>query len=466
MHWTNFSATRRWLAAVLLVMGLAVGWLAGPTWGVMAMAGGLLWLLTLFWPELALAALVAGFQLYPVLFELAGLRPTQWSSGVIYVLLTSGTVAGTLLRDPRRAWRRLIRPPGIIFLLMIGYFLMSWLVLTEKTPSSIQKMRYTVVIMIPTFLASLWLEAKRIPRFAWLVVWFSALGALAGATKRMLGLIPPEVKRLSLSTTSRSLQFAYSVGVGGLFSWVLARQGSRWRLAWAAFFSGVAFLMIFAAGSRGAFLALLCSLLVLFAFTGLWRRASMLLLAGAFLAAALLAPYFVIDRQSSIDRIWGSLARGAGLMAPWKTPASGGSGPENEADLLEALQQLTTRRTDYYQASWRMLQAHPWFGVGFGGYAYTNDKRQRYLYPHNYFLEIGAETGLVGLALFSALLGMALWRAVTIVRSSPDAAGWVVVTMMVYALIAGLVSYSITYHAMLWASLGLAFSLHPEEDAG
>ncbi len=460
MHLMNASATSRWLAALtLLLMGLAAGWLAGPAWGLALIIGALVWLLAFSWPELALAALVAGFQLYPILFEVAGLHPTQLSSGIVYAILTSGAMMGTLLRNPRRAWRRMTRPAGVVFVLMSLYFVISWIALTEKTPSSVQKMRYAVVIMIPSFLAGLWLERTRIPRFAWFVVLFSALGALVGVTRRMLGLIPPEVKRLSLSTTSRSLQFAYSVGVGGLFSWVLARRGSRRALAWATFFGSVTFLMIFAAGSRGAFLALLSSLLLFFFLSGQWRRLPMLLLIGAFLAAVLLAPYFVIDQQQSTERIWGSIERGAALLTPFRAHPDATDAAAEELDAGEEFAQLTTQRTDYYRASWEMLREHPWLGVGFGGYSFTNDKRQRYLYPHNYFLEIGSETGLIGLVLFCVFLGLALWRSANVLRHQPGVAGWVAVSMMVYAMIAGWVSYSMTYHAMLWVSFGLALSL-------
>ena len=455
------SHKQRWALALLflLIGGLTLGWLTTPAWGAALVIGGVAWFLALSWPELALAALVAGFQLYPVLFDIAGLQATQVSSGIVYAILTSGAVAGTLLMNPRRAWERMKRPAGIVFVLISFYFIVSWLLLTEKTPSAVQKMWYAIVIMIPSFLAALWMEEARIPRFAWMVAMFSALGALAGVTKRMFGLIPPDVKRLSLSTTSRSLQFAYSIGIGSLFSWILAWQASRKVLAWATFFGSVTFLMIFAAGSRGAFLALGVSVLMFFILSGQWRHLPMLLLMGAFLAAVLLAPYFVIDKQQSTERIWGSIERGAALIIPGKAHPDASGAASEGLDAGEEFVQLTTRRTDYYQASWEMLKKQPLFGVGFGGYSYTNDKRQRYLYPHNYFLEIGAETGLVGLALFSLFLALALWRAFRLLQKRPDVTSWIAVTLMIYALIAGLVSYSITYHTMFWIAFGLVLSL-------
>lgn len=454
----------RWLAAFfVLAVGGALGWFVHPLVGIGFVAGISGWLLAFRWPEVALAFVTAGFQLYPVAFEMLGLHPTQVTSGLIYAILTTGAVAGALMANPARAWRRLREGAGILFVVMSLYFIVSWLVLTPKTPSAIQKMRYTLVIMIPSFLAALWLEKERIIRFAWSVVLFSALGALAGGAKRMLGLIPPTVKRLSLSTTSRSLQFAYSVGVGGLFSWILARKGSARLMAWATFFGFIAFLMVLATGSRGAFLALSGSLLLFFVLSGQWRRFPMLLLIGAFLAALWIAPLFVIEETQSTQRIFNSLTQSAKLLFPQKT-LSNASGASNGSSPNDIIERITTQRVDHYKASLKMLSQHPLFGTGYGGYNFTNDPRQRYLYPHNYLLEVAAETGLVGLALFSVFLAITLWRAFRLLWRQPDNQAWIAVLLMVYALIAGWVSYSITYHAMLWVSLGLVLSLSQTDE--
>ncbi len=458
MHRFQLAATWRWLAVFfVLALGGALGLFLQPIVGIGFVAGFFGWFLAFRWPEVALAFVVAGFQLYPVGFEMLGLQPTQLSSGVIYIILTTGAMVGAMMKSPRRAWWRLRSPAGLLFLLMGSYFIVSWILLTPKNPSSIQKMRYALAIMIPSFLAAFWLEKERIIPFAWWVVFFSAMGALAGGLKRLMGAIPPNVKRLSLSTTSRSLQFAYSVGIGGLFSWILARKGSM-GLTWATFFGLITFLMVLATGSRGAFLALSTSLLLFFALSGLWRRFPMVLVIASFLGALLIAPYFVIDPSQSTQRIFHSFSQGLTFLIPWDI-VSPSSGASNSSMPNDTITHLTTRRTEHYAASLNMLRSHPLFGVGFGGYNFSNDPRQRYLYPHNFLLEVGAETGVVGIVLFCAFLGLALHRTIILIRNGPDTSHWIAVFLLVYALIAGWVSYSITYHAMLWVSLGLVFSL-------
>lgn len=62
-----------------------------------------------------------------------------------------------------------------------------------------------------------------------------------------------------------------------------------------------------------------------------------------------------------------------------------------------------------------MLKDHPIFGAGLRAYAtvmvnYVTPGHKPELYPHNLFLAMWAELGIVGLVSFSVLLGMLLWR--------------------------------------------------------
>ena len=78
-------------------------------------------------------------------------------------------------------------------------------------------------------------------------------------------------------------------------------------------------------------------------------------------------------------------------------------------------------RMAHWQAAWYMFEDHPWFGVGFGNYAavYPAYSLPHWDDPlghaHNYYLNVTAESGLVGLAgyliLWAAIFWMA-WRAV------------------------------------------------------
>jgi O-antigen ligase len=84
-------------------------------------------------------------------------------------------------------------------------------------------------------------------------------------------------------------------------------------------------------------------------------------------------------------------------------------------------------RTQFNATSVRMIAARPLFGVGMGQYYRTSplflSPQLAWTYgaenAHNYFLQVGAELGLLGLALFTALIGMVLFRAMKALGHAP-----------------------------------------------
>ncbi len=95
-------------------------------------------------------------------------------------------------------------------------------------------------------------------------------------------------------------------------------------------------------------------------------------------------------------------------------------GLEREGTAAEAHHSVD-QRTSFAYVSWQMFRDHPVFGVGFGRFydqklPYLSDRSQdfeleslRGLHHHSTLLSILTETGLVGLALFVAVL--AIWTA-------------------------------------------------------
>jgi hypothetical protein len=84
-------------------------------------------------------------------------------------------------------------------------------------------------------------------------------------------------------------------------------------------------------------------------------------------------------------------------------------------------------RTEFAEASLRMIAERPAFGAGIGRYYATS---RLFLPPslawvygfenaHNYFLQITAETGIIGGMLFGAFVGGLVWRTATGVRAAP-----------------------------------------------
>jgi len=84
-------------------------------------------------------------------------------------------------------------------------------------------------------------------------------------------------------------------------------------------------------------------------------------------------------------------------------------------------------RVAHWQAAWQMWTDHPWLGVGIGNYEPVYPRYALPQWPlalghaHNYYLNIAAETGIIGLAAYLVLWTVALLQTWRVVRR---ASGW------------------------------------------
>jgi putative inorganic carbon (HCO3(-)) transporter len=84
-------------------------------------------------------------------------------------------------------------------------------------------------------------------------------------------------------------------------------------------------------------------------------------------------------------------------------------------------------RMAHWQAGWQMWTEHPWRGVGIGNYEpiypayYVPPWEEPLGHAHNYYLNVAAETGLIGLLAYLVLWGAAFWQAVRAIRRT---SGW------------------------------------------
>ena len=60
-------------------------------------------------------------------------------------------------------------------------------------------------------------------------------------------------------------------------------------------------------------------------------------------------------------------------------------------------------RIEALRISWELIKEHPVFGVGFGGYRSYNNFSEVVRYPHDIFVEMAVEGGVVGLLVLCAL---------------------------------------------------------------
>lgn len=122
-----------------------------------------------------------------------------------------------------------------------------------------------------------------------------------------------------------------------------------------------------------------------------------------------------------------------------------------------------------WQAALDMWVEHPITGIGMGGYG---ENLQEYLPPgaglrddltfnaHSIYLQLLAETGVIGLALFLITLGFALRAVMRSIRSGdPQIASlaWAWLAVLLLTIAGGLTKQE-TYDKILWIAMGAAIS--------
>lgn len=136
-------------------------------------------------------------------------------------------------------------------------------------------------------------------------------------------------------------------------------------------------------------------------------------------------------------------------------------------------------RLDLWRAAWHGFLEDPLFGLGAGNFQARAldlmqttpgvDIRRNYATAgrvvHNSFLEVLTELGVIGFALFLAVLGLTIWRMVVVYRraaATGDLLSERSVTALFLAFVAiavGGLSLSLEYGRLLWLVIGLTLAL-------
>ena len=149
----------------------------------------------------------------------------------------------------------------------------------------------------------------------------------------------------------------------------------------------------------------------------------------------------------------------------WVVPVQTRPGEFSAAPLRNSVDE----RFEMWRAAWRMARRHPWWGVGFGGYAAAAHRLARaglappfvaaYEHPHNDLLDALASGGIVGLAVLLLLYGVPLTIFVRALRD-PDpearAAGWIGVLVVTGFLVFGLTEAMFVHSLVIgWYALAV-----------
>jgi putative inorganic carbon (hco3(-)) transporter len=207
---------------------------------------------------------------------------------------------------------------------------------------------------------------------------------------------------------------AAGLGLGWVTLWFERRKGNR--------------------TNRALFLACFAFLAAAFMLTGLYVSSSR----GAWLGAgaAVLAMALFLPRRLTVGvaLVAAALAAGFGLWQAGLLPASVTSRLASVTDFVNVTDVrginindanfALVERLAHWQAGIAMFEAHPWQGVGMGNYSAAYPAVRLLNWPnalghaHNIYLNVGAETGAVGLIAYSLLWGWVIALTIRVLNQT------------------------------------------------
>ena len=439
------------LGGFVLCVGLAIAWLPSK-WAALCILGGTMLLALVLRPQYALCLLAFAVP-FGWIAEVR-LGPVSASAGdVLVVLLVAFWFASMV------AARRITipHPPLVLPLLaFLGAIMLSTLASTSLELGVKEIVKWVEVLAIYLFMASRSADEglrpglhhppegpgadrapRRAPMFAatwvvWALLIAGSMEALVGAYQFVRRIGPegfvlfgrfmrayghfaqpnPFAGYLGLT-----IPLAYALSLEGLAPHATARQtkGPGLRNALLKFAAvatpvtafGIMVVAVLMSWSRGAWVGLAAAVLTIT--VGRSRRA----LVGSVAVALLLAYILLIGGATYLPP---ALVQRVSDFFPYV------SGIDVRTVQVTDANYALVERMAHWEAAVSMLADHPWIGVGIGNYAsaYPHYAIGRWRDPlghaHNYYLNIAAEAGIIGLAAYLALVVACLVHAWSVVK--------------------------------------------------
>lgn len=121
-----------------------------------------------------------------------------------------------------------------------------------------------------------------------------------------------------------------------------------------------------------------------------------------------------------------------------------------------------------WQAAWKMFMANPLMGLGLGTFMFnferfvTKDYPYTIPYAHNCYLQMAAETGVIGLVSFLAILALFFYRGIKLINMKQRVLSWYILLASLAAVLSYCVQmgvdtflYSLDLGTLFWVLLGL-----------
>ena len=374
----------------------------------------------------------------------AGLLPLQHRLGVdLTVAMAFLVIAGITVRVLRKGGRiRLHWFMLCVYLLLVGWMCFSTLWSPAQAYGWEKSARFATLTLLafaaPMLLIDTW---SRLERFFWTLFFvgmFFTTGALIGLY------LTGELQRLVNVFGADYLTLGHvcglTAGLGAYF--LISPRTQRW-LRFLLLARVVASLVVVLLGAaRGPMLAWLLAFVPPTLLGRRWSRQSFLVLRILLVGALLFAGSWVLgllpqDVTGRFELLFAAFFQG-------------------DPNVVQFVP-----RIHIWQVGLDTFLRHPVFGIGAGGY-FTSVRGGEIIYPHNLFLEAGAELGIVGLGLILLLITIPLirWRKCSGMRLSShhrllfNLALWVYSYFFIEVMKSGDFNSNRTF----WMSIGIVMS--------
>ncbi len=491
-YWIRLAEYRRWAVVLLVIaVGLAIAYLP-LTWVGLSISGAIAFLAILIRPHLGLYLLIFSIPFGSLKEVQVGVMSAGVTELLVGLVLAAWLAQMVATREIRIGPAPLLLPL-LIFLAAISFSLLTTLSLQYSLKGLLV---WLEVLGLYLFVATA-LEEKGVKVAIIAILIAGSLEALLGVYQFLLGVGPESF--ILFGRFSRAYgTFGQPNPFGGYLGLILpltvAITFAGWRRFKSLLFWGLGAIGLTVMGtamvmswSRGAWLGSLAAL-VFVAMVGFWTEAFGPKLIGVpvGIGAGVLSGLWFGARDMALGTLVGGLVAiliggltATALRRRWGFPlltlllllgvfffllGGGGLIPtalvERLLDFLPYLRVTSVEgiplsdenyaiveRLAHWQAAWRMVSDNPLLGVGIGNYvpvyaAYALPGWEDPMgHAHNYYLNIAAEAGLVGLGGYLFLWGAIFWHGWRVYRRAEDR--WRSITLGILGVMVALCAHSL-----------------------
>jgi len=410
--------------ALLVAIGLALAVALLPlSWAALLVVGGIAVLATLVHPPLGVLIIVPTIPFGSLRQVQVGVMNVGATEALVVLVLAAWLMRMIVQREIRIRWPPLALPLAIL----LGVLILSSLGATSLQHSAKEVFRWLEVFALYVMVANE-MDGRWIRALVFVVLGTGALVALQGIYQFWFQVGPEEFVLFgrfmrAYGTFEQPNPYAGYLGLTlplavGLIAAGVVPVGDRIPGRWIVWAGGSGVLMLAAlimSWSRGAWLGFAAAVAAMFlAVVARSGRAAVL----AVVFAVLIVYLFLAGGLALVPP---SIAQRFSDFLPYV-----GVGDVRGVEITDA-NFAVLERMAHWQSALDMWRDRPWLGVGIGNYEPVYARYALPLWPyalghaHNYYLNMAAEAGVLGLMAYLVLWGAALvgaWRAAR--RSS----GW------------------------------------------